>query len=144
MPESKLPDVGLPLWYNTTSSDVDEDEDMSDQSCRPASAAHSSTASLPEFLRPLFWEHPFDKIDFVEHYDFVVGRILIEGDWNAIRWLRHRIGDEALRDWIVRHEGRGLTPPQLRFWHLIVKLPASDVDRWLAERGPGWEDRVRR
>jgi hypothetical protein len=99
---------------------------------------------LPEQLRRLFWEPDFEKVSFVDHYDFVVGRILVEGDWNSIQWLRKQVGDDALHDWIVRHEGRGLSRQQLRFWELILKLPPSEVDRWLAARLPGWDDRIKR
>jgi hypothetical protein len=74
----------------------------------------------------------------------VVGRVLIDGDWDAVQWLRKQAGDAVLRDWIERHEGRGLSRQQLRFWELILKLPASQVDAWLAARQPGWDDRIKR
>ncbi|MEX2317915.1 MAG: hypothetical protein WD669_12230 [Pirellulales bacterium] len=116
---------------------------MSDQSIE----RQTTTAlpdRLPEEFRRLFWDHDFDKVSGINHYDFVVGRILVEGDWNSIQWLRKHVGDDALRDWIERHEGRGLSRQQLRFWELILKLPAPEVDRWLAARSPGWDDRIQR
>lgn len=79
------------------------------------------------------------------HHEFVIGRILAEGDFNALRWLRRKIGDDGLRNWFVCRQGRNLTLMQLRFWELILKLPPEQVDRWIAERhGIGWDDRVRR
>jgi hypothetical protein len=36
-----------------------------------STAAMPTAARLPEELRPLFWDHPFDEIDFMEHRDFV-------------------------------------------------------------------------
>jgi hypothetical protein len=103
-------------------------------------------AALPDRpsadLRRLYWDHDFEKVSDIDHRDFVVGRILIEGDWNSVQWLRNRIGDEQLRDWIERHEGRGLSRQQLRFWELILQVPALAVDRWVATHGPGWDQRV--
>lgn len=104
----------------------------------------ASPEPLPEELRPLFWDHAFDELDWASHRDFVIGRVLIHGSWSAVQWLRGRVGNDALRHWILHREGRGLSPQQLRFWELILKLPKQEVDRWLAERGPGWEDRVAR
>jgi hypothetical protein len=80
-----------------------------------------------------------------EHRDFVIRRILVDGTWEQVSWLRHEVGDLALRDWIIRHEGHGLSSQQLRFWEVVVQLPSDQVEVWLqsAERKI-WEGRVRR
>lgn len=98
---------------------------------------------VPEFLRPLFWDCDFDQLRWDEYRDFITGRILISGHWDTIQWLRRQIGDEGLRSWIRRREGRGLSPQQLRFWELILELSKAEVDRWLAaqEANP-WSRRL--
>jgi len=61
-----------------------------------------------------------------------------------VTWLRSCLGDRALRDWIERRQGRGLSPQQLRFWELILGLPHRQVNVWLAAEGRKiWEKRVR-
>jgi hypothetical protein len=115
---------------------------VSDAANHSSSEARSSR--LPEFLRPCFWDHFFEQIDFAAHREFFVGRILAAGDWTAIAWLRRTIGDASIREWIVTHEGRGLDPQQLSFWELILDIPESQVASCLAARGHGWDDRVRR
>ena len=86
---------------------------------------------LPQRLQPLFWDQDFAQVDWQRHRDFVIGRILEAGPWDAIGWLRKEVGDDAVREWIERHRGRSLSGEQLRFWQLILDLPAEAVDAWL-------------
>jgi hypothetical protein len=84
-------------------------------------------------------------LDFTRHRQFIIGRILLEGNRDSVQWLKRVVGDAELRAWIERRQGRGLSPQQLRYWELILDLPSAEVDRWLAERkNAGWDDRMRR
>lgn len=89
-------------------------------------------STVPEFLVPLFWDTDLSAVDLGVHRDFVLGRILSSGTLDALRWARQEFGDEVIRDWIVRHEGRQLSSPQLRFWEVVIGLPAEKVSAWLA------------
>ncbi len=98
---------------------------------------------LPEPLRELFWDYSFDELSWEEDRDLIIGRVLCEGPWDTVQWLRRELGDGAVREWIERARGRGLSRRQLRFWQLILELPAEEVDAWLAAREPDlWEQRV--
>jgi hypothetical protein len=98
---------------------------------------------LPEILTPLFWDTDASAIDPIRHRDFILGRILSVGTLDALRWARAEFGDDVIREWIVRHEGRQLSGPQLRFWETVIGLPGEKVNDWLArpERRI-WEGRV--
>lgn len=87
---------------------------------------------LPEHLRTVFWDCDFDALDVGRDADFVIGRVLVSGTWDAIRWLRRQVGDAAIRDHIVRHRGRALSSEQLRLWEILVGLPHDAVTEWLA------------
>jgi hypothetical protein len=50
---------------------------------------------------------------------------------------RRRRGDDAIREWIVRHEGRQLSGPQIRFRETVIGLPENRVARWLERRSCG-------
>ena len=91
------------------------------------------STSLPESLRPLFWDCDFATLDAARQCNFVIGRVLASGPLDAIRWLRRTCGDDMIRDWIIRHRGRQLSSQQVRFWETIIGLPAEDVQQWLAE-----------
>jgi hypothetical protein len=100
--------------------------------------------TLPEMLRSLFWDTNFDQVSWQEHRDYVIRRILSAGTWDTIGWLRSQISDDELRQWIERHEGRGLSSRQLRFWEVVLDLPTAKVDAWLDSEGRRlWEGRGR-
>jgi hypothetical protein len=89
---------------------------------------------LSRHLRPFFWDCDFRHLSLDSHTDFIVGRLLAEGDWDSIRWLRRRVGDRALRGWFNRRSGAGLSPRTLRFWGLVLRLDRSKVDTWIAQQ----------
>jgi hypothetical protein len=109
-------------------------------------ASHpGQTPDLPERMRPLFWDHDFSALTWDADRDLLIARVLVAGDWEATRWLRRELGDGALRAWILERRGRGLSPRQLRFWELILRLPHRQVNSWLAEPGRQiWESRAAR
>jgi hypothetical protein len=88
---------------------------------------------LPQACQPLFWDCSIDLADWQTHRSFVVQRILTEGRWEHISWLRRAVGDEALRAWLLDHQGSSLSPQQLRFWELILGLPTDIVNTWIAD-----------
>ena len=99
---------------------------------------------LPPDLRRLFWDLDPNSLRWERDQHLIIGRILSSGPWNTVQWLRRRLGDPALRGWIERHEGRGLSPQQLRFWELILGLRHRDVDLWLRNPRRGvWDRRTR-
>jgi len=88
----------------------------------------------------LFWDCDFSALDWDEHRDFIIRRILTDGDWNALCWLRAYIGDDALRGWIIQHAARSLSPRQIRYWALVLDIESSLADRWVTEtKTLGWE-----
>lgn len=106
--------------------------------------SHIRPVSLPSFLKPFFWDAGFSRLKWSSHRDFIIQQILAEGDWKAVQWLRRKIGNEALRAWMLQHRGRGLDKRRLRFWELILPLPHNTVNAWLkAMPNNPWEERLR-
>lgn len=108
--------------------------------------APESTAAraLPEELRGLFWEHDFDRLSLARDRDLIFRKVLADGPWPAVQWLRRQAGSDAIRLWIEERRGRPLSRKQLRFWQLILGLPPAEVDAWLAAReNDPWEGRCR-
>lgn len=99
---------------------------------------------LPRSLRPFFWDYDFARLSWKADRDLIIGRILAVGNWDSLRWLRRRLPDAALREWLQRRRGAGLSNRQLRFWELILELPRREVNAWLAQPGRKiWEGRNR-
>jgi hypothetical protein len=87
----------------------------------------------PHTWRELFWDCDVSPDSWESHRSFVIRRVLTDGTWEQVCWLRRAIGDRAIRDWIVEHRGRSLSAQQIRFWELILELPAAAVDAWLSD-----------
>jgi hypothetical protein len=98
---------------------------------------------LPEPVKKLFWDLDPRSLRWDRDQEMIIGRILASGPWETVKWLRSAAGDEAIRGWIERHEGRGLSPRQLRYWQLILDIPRRRVDAWLKdERRQVWDRRT--
>lgn len=97
---------------------------------------------LPARVRRLFWEYGSSQLTWKQDRDLIIARVLAVGDWEAVQWVRRRLGDVALRAWLLERRGAGLSPRQLRFWELILNLPHRHVDAWLADPGrQAWDGR---
>lgn len=97
---------------------------------------------LPKNLRVLFPEYDFDSLEWEADRDLVISRVLASGDWDAVCWVRERLGDVQLQSWIERRRGRGLDAAQLRFWELVLGIPRRQVNEWLrAPERQVWEQR---
>ena len=97
---------------------------------------------LPSFLRSLFWDYRFARLSWAADRELITARVLEHGSWEAVCWLRRKLGDADLRAWIIRRRGGGLSPKQVRFWEVILDIPKRYVDAWLADpRRQIWDKR---
>jgi hypothetical protein len=95
-----------------------------------------TTAQLPQDLEYLFWDCDVHALDLGRHRAFIIRRILDQGDWEAIKWLRRTLGDAEIHAWLLRKSGAGLDPRKLRFWGLVLDLPAQQIDEWIRKSRP--------
>ena len=108
-------------------------------------AYKADSASLPDELRPLFWDCDFEHLQWQKNSDFITDRILTSGEWNALQWLRAKIGDASLREWLTSHQGGGLSPERLRFWELVLRIPHRIVNSWIMKESRSiWQQRAAR
>ena len=106
--------------------------------------AASRRSGAGDFDR-LFWDYPARSIRPDADRDLLVRRVAAEGGWREMSLLRSRVGDQAIRDVIERTEARGLSPQRIRFWQLLLGLPARRADAWVRrERESTWARRARR
>jgi len=64
---------------------------------------------LPRRLRSLFWDCDFAQLTWKDDSDLIISRVLAVGDWESIQWLRGLLPAPALRDWLERRRGAGLS-----------------------------------
>ena len=86
---------------------------------------------LPPFLANYFWNCEFSNLRWDDHRDFIIRRILNDGDWEALSWLRDIFGDSSIREWLVAHRGRGIERRHLRFWEAVLPIEHDLVNEWL-------------
>lgn len=100
------------------------------------------STKLPTSLRRLFWEYDADKLIWDRDRDLVIFRVLAHGNWRETCWLLAQIGDEGVRAYLLRTQGRGLSRPQLRYWETILDLPHDQVTAWMdAPERRIWDER---
>lgn len=117
-------------------SDIFEAGDVGDPPTPPET-------TLPEMLRPLFWDYALDQLHWPKDRELVIGRVMQHGDEVTTRWLRATVGDAELAHWLRTRRGRGLDPPQLRLWQTLLSLGSDEVDGWVATARSGAWDRRR-
>lgn len=69
-----------------------------------------TSTELPAFLHRYFWEYDAGELDWERSRSTIVFRLLESGGMDAAIWLRSRMSDEELRDFIERRHGRGIDP----------------------------------
>jgi hypothetical protein len=93
---------------------------------RPASRA------LPAGGLRLFPHHP-EPPDPDEHPDFVIERLLDEGDSADLAWLVARFGEPRLRAWVASYGDRRLSRRSRSLWSLTLGVdapPPPSHDLW--------------
>jgi hypothetical protein len=101
------------------------------------------TTDLPERLRGYFWDYDADHLTWRGSRHTIVLRLLQSGGMDAVQWLREHMSDEEIREFLVRRRGRGISPRRLRFWGLVLGVPRSQVDEWIAvARANPWHRRA--
>jgi uncharacterized protein DUF6922 len=75
----------------------------------------------------LFWDVDFRALDPEKHEDFIVARVLVEGDWSCVRALRRELGDDGLAAFVRRAGARRLDRRTRRFFESVLDLPPCET-----------------
>lgn len=59
--------------------------------------------------------------------DFVIGRVLEEGEEADLQWLTGRVSEARLVEWLGQRGRRQLSRRSYLFWHLVLGLPSSSA-----------------
>lgn len=92
-----------------------------------AAASARWDGRLPELLRPLFWQYNFEDLRLPAALTEVMFHVLSYGGPAHVLWLRRRLRDDGIRDWIRARRGRGLTRAQMVPW-----ISPTTIARWQA------------
>ena len=85
----------------------------------------ASGHELPAAVERRFFAQDAATLLRAEHRDFLVSRLLEEGDGDELRWLFARVGDEAVASFVARRGGRQLSRRSRAFWSAVLGVPAQ-------------------
>lgn len=78
--------------------------------------------ALPTAVRRLFPHVDPAAVLAPEHRDFLIERLLEEGDGEDLRWLFSHLGEDAVRRWLVARSAGRLSRRSRAFWGIVFQL----------------------
>lgn len=93
------------------------------------------SSALPTGALRLFPHHP-EPPDPDEHPDFVIERLLDEGDSADLAWLVGRFGEPRLRAWMAAHGVRRLSSRSRALWSLALGVEPAPAPPAAGELWP--------
>jgi len=81
--------------------------------------------SLPNFLKPYFWDVETKNIEPKRYRKFVLERILEEGNLKSIRWAEKTYPKKAFIKTLIN--SKILTPKSANFWANIFNLDKKRI-----------------
>ena len=95
-------------------------------------------------VRSLFWEYDVKGLDLLKDRELIIKRVLSHGSVEDLKWLRRVVGDEEIKRFLLKTKGRGIDRRRLRFYQVVFRLPADEVDSWLKDPARKiWDNRCR-
>lgn len=94
---------------------------------------------VPAALRRFFWDVPVSSLSVDRHRDFILARLLEEGDRQALRWLFRVYPRDCVASFL---KGRGAAALSRRAWHFWASQvglhgPSQGARAW-RRRGRRW------
>jgi excisionase family DNA binding protein len=116
----EIPAVRVGRTIRISEQELNPQNDNNDLETSEAALSKSKlSTSLPDFLYPLFWDYEPKRLAATS--SVVTERIMELGDIAAIEWLRKRIPDSTLKNFIERKGAKRLSKRSLNFWSLMLQ-----------------------
>ena len=81
--------------------------------------------NIPQFLEKYFWDVSFSELRKEKYPEFIIERILENGDKKAIRWMKNNFSSEQIKEKIL--SSKNLSPKSANFWRIIYNLDKSKI-----------------
>ena len=81
--------------------------------------------SLPDYLRVYFWDIEIDELDLHQHSNFIISRILNEGNDRALKWLFDFYDKETIKNAVK--VSRNLSFKTTRCWQNYFDLKEEEL-----------------
>ncbi len=74
----------------------------------------SLSSPLPEFLRPYFWDVPFEDLEIEKHTFLIIKRVLDRGNLRDVHWIIKTYGKNEIKKVLIKT--KDLSRPTANFW----------------------------
>jgi len=75
--------------------------------------------TIPDHLKPFFWETEFSQINVNKNKPYIIERILELGDISAVKWLFSNYTKNEIKE--VLEKSRKVSAKSRNFWQLILE-----------------------
>lgn len=72
-----------------------------------------------------FWDVPLESLNYVEHRDFIIERILQCGGLKGIQWIFENYGEESIKNVVIN--SRFLSTRTAHFWAVYFSIPITSI-----------------
>ena len=87
--------------------------------------ATKKAKKFPRFLEKYFWDIDFSALRAEEYPEFVIDRILENGDKKAVQWMKKNFSSEQIKKTIL--SSKNLSPKSANFWAFIYNMDKNKV-----------------
>ncbi len=77
--------------------------------------------NLPIEFKKYFWDCDFSNLDLIKNKNFILGRLLLFGDLNAIKYVIKYFNRTEVKDYIAKKGTFVLDTSSFGFWKKIVE-----------------------
>lgn len=85
----------------------------------------SEPQRIPEKFSPYFWDVHLEELHPIRHRQFIIERLLNEGDHHSLRWLFQTYSVEEIRQ--VVQSSRNLSRKTARYWQYYFNLREEEM-----------------
>ena len=75
---------------------------------------------LPNEFKKYFWDCDFQKLDFVEHRNFIFSRLLFYGDISTIKFILDQVSKNEVENYLDKKGKNTLNKLNIKFWNKLT------------------------
>lgn len=79
----------------------------------------------PRRLHQFFWDVDPVQVDLTQQADYIIARLLEQGDLAAIHWMLATYGEQHIKD--VLRRSRQLSRKTANLWRLRLAIPKPEI-----------------
>jgi hypothetical protein len=77
---------------------------------------------IPQAFKKFFWDADFAKLKFPEHRNYVLGKLMVYGDLDSIKWILDTFDRGTISRYLEKRGERTLDKKSYIFWTKILRM----------------------